>query len=100
MGKVGNAVMATGLFAAGTLGVFGLGTLESNAHSDRVAKCGRDFQGDAEKTCIDNIHDNDAADLIEILEYAGGIAVIGSGYLVYKAVKEENETTGLVEDLG
>ena len=100
MGKVGRAVAGVLTSAA----VFGGGYLvEANIHHDQqaaVERCTERVTGQqALKQCIDNAKEQyTTREGIDILELAGLVGVVGCGYLGYKAIKEENKATGIVED--
>jgi hypothetical protein len=100
MGKVGRAVAGV-IASAAVLG--GSYLIEADIHHDQqeaVQRCTESGAGKtALKECIDNAKDlYDTGDSVDIMEIAGIVGVIGCGYLGYKAIKEENQTTGIVDD--
>lgn len=89
MSRVKNAVAATVFFAAGTGGLWAAENHFENIEDERTLDCARNFDGEAQKACIDNVP-NAGFSGLDILQLAGVIGIIGSGALVYRSVKEQS----------
>ena len=73
----------------------------ANAQQDAVQDCADGFEsGSAQEACIDAAKQNynTTTDMPQVVEIAGIVGLVCCGYLGYKAIKEENETTGIVDD--
>ncbi|MDB5163692.1 MAG: hypothetical protein JWS12_309 [Candidatus Saccharibacteria bacterium] len=100
MGKVGRAVAGVVASAVVAGGAYGVEILTNNAEQHAIEHCATKFEDPhAQKDCIDstkNIYNKGEG--LNLIELAGLVGVVGCGYLGYKAIKEENHTTGIIED--
>lgn len=100
MGKVGRAIAGVAASALVAGGAYGLEILAGNAEQNAVERCADTFDDDELRTlCIEGAQDRyNAGEALGYIELAGVVGIIGCGYLGYKAIKEENGTTGIIED--
>lgn len=100
MGKVGRAVAGVLTSATVLAGAYGIEAVIDGSNNAKIVDCGQAFADEAgQKACIEAVQETaDSSDYLDWVALAGAVGVVGCGYLGYKAVKEENQTTGIIDD--
>ena len=97
--KSGKAIATALLFSAGTAGLFAADMYVGDLKQERLERCDAANEGSAREACIETVNDHyNVGGAIDILEFAGVIAIIGAGYEVYKRIADERENTYSSQD--
>ena len=100
MGKVGRAIAGVAASAAVAGGSYATEVWSGDKEVKAAAECAQNYEeGDAREDCIERVEGiYDPGEGVGLLQFVGVVGMIGCGYIGYKGLKEENDTTGIIDD--
>lgn len=101
MGKIGNAIAGATISAVIAAGSYAGEMYHNNRQFDALSLCRTKLAGQALRSCVEDAHNvyGDGSLLLGVTEFVGVAGVVLNGWIGYKAVKEANDTTGLMTDI-